>query len=82
MYNNEKFLYVTVEMEKGDYALNNLIEDLENWCPKLYLSIDNDDKVIYKGLIPKKEFENLKLLISASPYGGGYNVNVEGKMLR
>lgn len=78
MYDVKRFVMTEVVMEKKDYAIETLVEDLEGWCRHLYLVSDDGEFIRYRGLIPKKEFENLRLLMGVSPYGNGYKVIVEG----
>lgn len=77
MFNQKKYGYVVVKMDKRDYALENLEEDLINWTEHLYKSIETKENLIYRGLCPIKEIEHLKLLCAVSPYGSGYEITVD-----
>ena len=72
-----RFVYVTVTMDKKDYAIEQLVDDLECWTEHLY-RVEKENLVIYRGLVPKKELEDLFLLQKASPYGTGYEITVDG----
>lgn len=72
-----RFNYVTVVLDKKDCMMEQLINDLENWTRHLY-RVDKEDIVIFRGLVPKKELDHLFLLKSASPYGLGYEIYVDG----
>jgi len=77
MYNKDKFLMVEVSIERADYASETLVEDLINWTEHLYL-VEDGEIIRYKGLLPKKEVEDIRTLAEVSPYGGGYEIIVEG----
>lgn len=74
---NEKFGYVKVTMDKSDYMLYQLVDDLEGVCPHLY-PIETKNSIVYKGLVPRKEVKRLETLTAVSPYGRGYEIEVDG----
>lgn len=77
MYNYKKFGYVIVEIDKNDDLLETLIEDLLNWEYRLG-QVEEKDKICFKGLLPMKGIEHLRLLKDVSPYGRGYEITVDG----
>lgn len=78
MYDVKRFVMTEVIMETKDYAIEQLIKDLRGWSKHLYLVSESDGLIKYKGLIPIKELEDIRLLLAVSPYGNGYKVIVEG----
>ena len=79
MFNEKRFGYVTVLIDKKDYANEVLEEDLVNWIRNLFKNeMRNDNFIEYKGLLPIREIKHLMTLMAASPYGSGYNVKVDG----
>ena len=74
---NMNYVYISVKMDKSDYALEQLIMDLENWTSHLY-RVERKDSILYRGLCPVKELESLFLLQSVSPYGNGYEITIDG----
>lgn len=74
---NLNYVYVTVNMDKSDDMLEQLVDDLEGVSRHLY-RVDRKDQVLYRGLIPVKELDHLFTFVAMSPYGAGYNVTVDG----
>lgn len=72
-----KYVYICVTMDKQDCMIEQLIYDLERWTKHLY-RVDKKDKILYRGLCPVKELNDLFLLASVSPYGNGYEITVDG----
>lgn len=77
MYNYKNFGYVVVVIDKKDYAKENLVKDLLDWEHRLG-RVDSEKSICFKGLLPMKGIDNLRLLKDASPYGDGYNITVDG----
>ena len=77
MYDYSKFGYVVVEIDKKDWCLDDLIEDLLDLEYRLG-RIDLDDKICFKGLLPMEGIERLRLLKDVSPLGRGYDITVDG----
>lgn len=76
MFDNSKFGYVVVTIDKKDYCLNTLVEDLLDWEYRLG-RVDSEESISFKGLLPVKGIMNLRLLKDASPYGRGYEITVD-----
>lgn len=76
MYNTN-YVYISVEMDKEDCMIEQLVEDLKGRMNHLY-RVDKKDKILYRGLCPKKELDDLFLLQDMSPYGNGYEIYVDG----
>lgn len=74
---NLNYVYVVVSMDKKDYMIEQLINDIEDWSRHLY-RVDRKDRILYRGLIPVKELERLFTFLVMSPYGAGYDVTVDG----
>lgn len=79
MYDYSKFGYVVVTIDECDCCFDNLVQDLLKLEHRLG-RVDSDEyyKVRFKGLLPMKAIERLRLLKDASPYGNGYNIEVDG----
>lgn len=77
MYNYEKFGYVVVSIDRKDYCREDLVKDLLDWEYRLG-RIDLEDKIVFKGLLPMKGIDNLRLLKDVSPIGNGYDITVDG----
>lgn len=79
MFDEKRFGYVVVIIDKEDYASEILEEDLNDWCSHLYKNEMRKDHFIeYKGLLPIREIQELETLMAVSPYGNGYEVTVDG----
>lgn len=74
---NLNYVYISVKMDRKDYMIEQLIEDLESWTTHLY-RVDKEKSIRYRGLCPVKELEHLFLLQEMSPYGNGYEITVDG----
>lgn len=74
---NLNYVYLEVKMDKKDYTLRDLIDDLEAWSTHLY-PVERKNSIVYRGLVKKKEFEHISLLKAMSPYGAGYTIKVDG----
>lgn len=73
MFNERKFAYVGVAMDRGDEMILTLMRDLKEHCPHLYpVRGISRTEIVYKGLVPIEEARSLKTLVDASPYGTGY----------
>ena len=79
MFDEKRFGYVTVLIDKKDYARETLEEDLVNWIRNLFKNeMRNDNFIEYKGLLPIREIRHLMELMAVSPYGNGYDVKIDG----
>lgn len=74
---NLNYVYVSVKMDKADYALEQLIDELERCTDHLY-RVERKDEVLYRGLCPVEELDRLFLLRDMSPYGNGYKIEIDG----
>ena len=77
----KNFYDVVVIMDRDDYALEQLVEDLLSWTEHLYEVPlkKKSTEVMYRGFCPVKEVKHLELLQAASPYGNGYTILIDGK---
>ena len=76
MYDIKKYKMVEVSMDKRDYALDTLIEDLP---PCLYRFKETENEVCYRGLMRIRDVEWLELIRNMSPYGNGYTILIENR---
>ena len=72
----KNFKMVVVKIDKRDYAKENLIEDLP-WKLRI-TECDKGDFIVFKNLLRNKEVVWLNELVAASPYGDGYNIEIDG----
>lgn len=72
----KNFKMVVVKIEKRDYAAKKLIEDLP-WKLRI-TEHDDGDVIVFRNLLTNKDVMWLDTLVAVSPYGSGYQVEIEG----
>ena len=69
---------IEVIMEKEDYDIEDLMNDLDNANLNLIWAhdpeLEENGMIVYRGFLDEQKFNRLMTFVSASPLGNGYEV--------